>query len=325
MYIQGKNLFNSPARVFFPVLFLLFFLTCAPFTFAATLRVSPSSVQVEEGKTVSINISLSSSDQSVNAVSGVLTYDPSYLEVTSLSKSSSVVGLWVREPSYSNSSGTVSYEGVILNPGYTGSGATVLAVRFRALKQGTTALQLSSSQALANDGSGTDILTGLSGGTVTITKATASPAPKPTQPKPSIPVVTPLPTTTQAAPLLPPAPQCSTWQSDLVALLAAAGYGFAITLLLLIIAALLGYLMYQRANWKPRARKELRHLDTTVSRALLLLRDDVERFVEDIHKESSKRKLTLIETDFIKTTKKNLAEASEIIKKEIDEVEDILG
>ena len=40
--------------------------------------------------------------------------------MTSLSESSSVINFWATQPSFSNTDGTVHFEGVILSPGFTG-------------------------------------------------------------------------------------------------------------------------------------------------------------------------------------------------------------
>ncbi len=74
----------------------------------------------------------------------------------SLSKSSSVITLWVQEPSFSNSSGTISFEGIVPNPGFTGSGK-VLTATFKVLKQGSARVSFANASVLANDGNGTEI------------------------------------------------------------------------------------------------------------------------------------------------------------------------
>jgi hypothetical protein len=108
-------------------------------------------------------------------VSGTLSFPPGSIEVVSLSKASSVISLWVQEPSFSNSAGTVSFEGIVLNPGYKGSNARILTVQFRAKKEGTVALSFSSSDVLANDGVGTSILSSTGKGTYTIAAKAAPP------------------------------------------------------------------------------------------------------------------------------------------------------
>lgn len=72
-------------------------------------------------------------------------------------------------------------------------------------------------------------------------------------------------------------------------------------------------------------RKELRTVDATMHKALLLLRDEVEGFVEALDKEKAKRKLTVLESRFVKQMKQNLADTEKVMKKTIHEAEDVLG
>lgn len=142
---------------------------------AATLSISPSNQNVSAGKTFSVRIVVNSNGQSVNAVSGSVTFSQELLTLTSISKSGSVVSLWAQAPTYSNTSGTASFQGVILN-GYTGSSGTVLTLLFKAKTEGVASIGLSAggSSVLLNDGQGTNVLSNTSGGSVIITKGSAT-------------------------------------------------------------------------------------------------------------------------------------------------------
>ena len=74
----------------------------------ASLSFSPASGSYEVGDVVSVNILVGSPDQPMNAVSGVVSFPPSKLEVISLSKTDSVLSIWLHEPSFSNSLGTIT-------------------------------------------------------------------------------------------------------------------------------------------------------------------------------------------------------------------------
>ncbi len=128
---------------------------------AATLYFSPSSGEYAVGKTLPISVYVSSADQAMNAVSGVISFPSDKLEVTSLSKTGSIFTLWVQEPSFSNTAGTVNFEGIVLNPGFTGTSGKVITVNFRVKAAGVALLNFSSGSALANDGKGTNILVSL--------------------------------------------------------------------------------------------------------------------------------------------------------------------
>ena len=128
---------------------------------AANLYFSPSSGSHAVGTTLSVSVYVSSADQAMNAASGVISFPQDKLGVTSLSKSSSVLNLWVQEPSFSNSNGTIHFEGIVLNPGFIGATGKIITVNFKIKAAGTALLNFSSGSALANDGKGTNILINL--------------------------------------------------------------------------------------------------------------------------------------------------------------------
>ena len=156
----------------FVFLFAFFGVKAAP---AATLYFSPASGSYEVGQSFSVNVYVSSSDQAMNAASGALSFSRENLEVVSLSKSSSIISLWVQEPSFSNSTGTINFEGIVLNPGFTGQSGKVATITFKAKAVGSASLVFSSGAVLANDGKGTNILASLGSGSYTVTGKTAVP------------------------------------------------------------------------------------------------------------------------------------------------------
>lgn len=135
---------------------------------AASLYLSPSTGSYNVGKTFSVSVYVSSADEAMNAASGVISFPSDKLEVISLSKSGSIFSLWVQEPSFSNIFGTINFEGIVLNPGFTGARGKIISVNFRAKAAGSASLNFSSGSVLANDGKGTNILTDMRGGTYTL-------------------------------------------------------------------------------------------------------------------------------------------------------------
>lgn len=142
---------------------------------AASLYFSPSSGSYSVGQTVTVGVYVNSSDKAMNAASGIVSFPTDKLQVVSISKSGSIVNLWVQEPSFSNSVGTINFEGVVLNPGFTGQTGKIIDINFRTKTAGTGPLSFSSSFVLANDGLGTDILTNSGSASFSIkTSASAS-------------------------------------------------------------------------------------------------------------------------------------------------------
>lgn len=161
----------------FAVIFLLFGLFGGPVisVYAADFGLSASKNTYEVGETIPVKIYVSSPRQVANAVSGVVSFPNDKLQVSSLSKTSSVVNMWVQEPAYFNDDGQVNFEGVILNPGYTGSAGVVLTINFKARQTGTVKLNFSNGSILANDGVGTNILGKLGQLSLTIIPASTKP------------------------------------------------------------------------------------------------------------------------------------------------------
>lgn len=143
--------------------------------FAASLYLSPATGSYNVGQSFSVSVYVSSADQAMNAVSGVISFPSDKLEVTSLSKNVSIFSLWVQEPTFSNSAGTVTFEGIVLNPGFTGSAGKIISVNFKTKAVGNVPLTFSSGSVLANDGKGTNILASMSSGSYVIEPKTITP------------------------------------------------------------------------------------------------------------------------------------------------------
>lgn len=127
-------------------------------TFAANLVVSPSSVNTTVGKSFTVDLVVNSNVEAINAVSAMISFPKDSLQVTSLSKKGSFINLWAEEPAFSNENGSVSLEGVALNPGFNKATGKVLSVTFKALQAGNVSVAVKSGSVLANDGNATDVL-----------------------------------------------------------------------------------------------------------------------------------------------------------------------
>jgi len=151
---------------------LAFILIFPPSTSAATLNISPAGATVSVGSTITATVFVASADQAMNAIDATVSFPNDLLQVVSVSKSNSILSLWVQDPTFSNTNGTISFSGVVPNPGYTGARGQVLTIQLRGKKAGLgTVSLLPSSQVLANDGNGTNILNNSSSASITVTSA----------------------------------------------------------------------------------------------------------------------------------------------------------
>jgi hypothetical protein len=190
---------------------------------SASLYLSPNAGSYDVGKSFNVSVVINSGGGvGINASDGVIKFDPSYLTVTKVSDASSIFKLWTTEPTYSNGAGTISFSGG--TPGsYTGSAGTVFSISFTSKKAGKTDVSFSSGNVLANDGKGTNVLSGLGKATFEIVE------PKKEEPKKEEPPVVEKPkkkeepkTEEKPKGLLPPLPEINSkthpddnlWYSD---------------------------------------------------------------------------------------------------------------
>lgn len=145
--------------------------------YAADLVFSPSSGSYSIGQSFTIYAIVSNNTESINAVSGQLRYSTDILTLTSISKTGSIINMWAEEPSFGG--GSASFEGVILNPGFSASTGRVVALTFRAKSEGVGQVHFTSGSILANDGNATNVLRSLGSATYTVTVASEQDAPQP--------------------------------------------------------------------------------------------------------------------------------------------------
>ena len=138
-------------------------------TQSATLFFSTPSTQVKEGDKITINVEVNSGGQSINAVSGTVSFPAQLVHVISINKDTSIVKLWTQQPKIRSSS--ILFEGIILNPGFNGKDGLVFSITFEAEAGGKVNLNFNNGAVLANNGLGTNVLATLSSSNFTIIPA----------------------------------------------------------------------------------------------------------------------------------------------------------
>ena len=138
---------------------------------AATLSLVPTQNTYQIGSVVTVKL-LVNADTAINAISAKIQFPKDKLEITSVSKSNSIINLWAEEPTFSNGNGVADLQGIVLNPGYVGSNGLVLTLKMKPIALGTTTLILSAASVMANDGKGTNVLTAVRNGELTIVPGT---------------------------------------------------------------------------------------------------------------------------------------------------------
>lgn len=134
---------------------------------AASMYLTLNKDQVSENGTFQ-GTAYVSSDTNINNAEGTLSFPTNLLSVDSIDTGNSIFNIWIEKPTYSNTSGTISFNGGLPSPGYSGSAGTIFKVNFRAKAAGLASLDFRSNAVRANDGKGTDVLTNSSGASLIV-------------------------------------------------------------------------------------------------------------------------------------------------------------
>ena len=146
-------------RIFYVTLFLCIFFIVPKNTNAASFQISPTTGNVSNSGSITLTVSLAtSSSVPVNAFSGRLNFPTELVSNTNISVSGSIANFWTVQPSVS-SDGVIRFEGIVLNPGFSGSSGKLFTATFKTEGTGTANFNLTSASILANDGLGTNVLT----------------------------------------------------------------------------------------------------------------------------------------------------------------------
>ncbi len=141
----------------------------------ASLKISPLTGTYEVGSTVDVSFLVDTGGDAINAVQADIQFPADKLQVVNPVASTSFISIWVTTPTYSNTDGTIHFQGGLPNPGIKTGGGVISTVTFRVKTPGQAIIKFApTSQVLRNDGQGTNILT--STGTAEYTLKTPPPA-----------------------------------------------------------------------------------------------------------------------------------------------------
>lgn len=278
------------------------------------------------GQTFSVRIMVTS-PQAVNAVSATLAFPRDLVQVTSVSKIGSILNLWVEEPSFSNSAGTVSLEGVVPNPGFVGASGPVVTVNFKVVAPGMANLKFSAGSLLANDGYGTNILKNR--GTASYGLENAPVTPAEVVPAPQEEVVPtyvdlnasnaheeePVPSGKMISIRVPKISDIYDWLLKILS--------FVIPLVALFF--LLTHTTKRGIANLRSLRKDLHDIDRLVEKSFDLIKDDMADSIRMLEKARTRRKLTDEEDAIIRRLRQNLADAEKVIHKQVLQTERDIG
>jgi len=141
------------------------------------LYLSPSSGPYSVGDTFDVQVMADSGGVAINAAEADLTFDPTVLQVQSISIDGSILSSWPTQPGFSNDDGTVTFSGVAAQK-FTGSSGLLITISFKALQNIEGDVHFQSGAILAADGLESNIITTMRPGTYSIAPVeSAAPAP----------------------------------------------------------------------------------------------------------------------------------------------------
>lgn len=161
--------------------------------FAADIRIVSSRDSVSIGETFTATVYIDSTDKSINNAEGVINFSTDSLSVSSINSAGSIFTLWVEQPSFSNTNGTITFNGGKPNPGYQGRDGKVFEVTMVAKAGGNPKLEFGSVAIRANDGTGENVTESKQSETVAViggatpTQATTPSTPDTVVPTPVVP------------------------------------------------------------------------------------------------------------------------------------------
>lgn len=125
----------------------------------ASLYVSPAHGTFGIGSTFEVGVYVNTGGNSVNALRVDLAFPPDKLQIVSPSLGTSVIPFWVVQPTFSNSAGTIFFEGGVPPPGLNTSGGLISTVVFRVIGTGQATIGIrDSSRIYPADGNGAIVL-----------------------------------------------------------------------------------------------------------------------------------------------------------------------
>jgi hypothetical protein len=172
----AKNSFEKIKKIMFlGLLVSVIFSTLFSSAYAAQIFTSPSKSSVSVDETFRVRVGSDTLGKNINNAEATITFPTDLIQVLSIDSSSSIFNLWVTNPTFSNASGTITFNGGVSNPGFSGSNGTIFWITAKAKKPGSATFKIQDASVRANDGLGTNVISGVKNSTVSIVAITEKP------------------------------------------------------------------------------------------------------------------------------------------------------
>ncbi len=122
--------------------------------FAAQVSFLTPATTVNMGQEFEVAVRVDTGGDSINAISGTITFPSGTMQLEEIHTADSIVSLWVTQPHIASDG--IVFAGVIPG-GFNGKDGSVLTLVFRAINAGNADVTLASTQVLRNDGKGSGV------------------------------------------------------------------------------------------------------------------------------------------------------------------------
>ncbi|KKW17036.1 MAG: hypothetical protein UY56_C0005G0061 [Parcubacteria group bacterium GW2011_GWA1_50_14] len=164
---------------------------------AATFQLAPATGVFRTGETFTVNLKIDTMSQTVNAAQATILFPKDKLEVVETRKEGSVFNFWLEEPTVFAADGKVRFVAGA-QAGVSGGALQILNIVFKTKTDGSAIVSFEDAAITSSDGTGTNLLTGLTGAQYTIVTAQFIPSATTT------PVIFSTSTPSSTAPIVPP-------------------------------------------------------------------------------------------------------------------------
>ncbi len=166
-----NNIFQKK-KIFGALIFIAYTLLATPFIArAATFTLSLDKQAFPVGSEFTADVKMDTEGVGINASQGTISFSPDVLSVLKIDRTNSVFNFWLQEPSFTNSTGRVTFLGGSTS-GFAGTSLEVFRVTFKVKGIGKSDITFIDGAITASDGSGTNVMKGTTG--VQITSASQS-------------------------------------------------------------------------------------------------------------------------------------------------------
>ena len=123
---------------------------------AATLDLALEKNIASVKDDVNVLVSINSETQDINTAQATISFPTDLLEVTAIDRTDSIFSFWLKEPSFDNAKGTISFVGGSIS-GVNGPGLKIMHIAFKVKGSGTGRLGITDAAITASDGTGANV------------------------------------------------------------------------------------------------------------------------------------------------------------------------